>query len=160
MSTTKEPYEPLGVVFALLAKHYVGAVSEKLKHLEIERYWYVILKIHEQKKPITQKELGNLINLDKTYMVRIVDYLTKKDYVVRKQNLEDRREYFIELTPNAKMAIPDIKAAFESINLSALSGINKDQLTCLEHCLKTIDSNLQDLPSTSININFKKNASK
>lgn len=160
MPTTEETYEPLGVVFALLTKHYIGAVSEKLKHLEIERYWYVILKIHEQKKPITQKELGILISLDKSYMVRIIDYLTKKNYVVRKQNQADRREYFIELTANAKKAIPDIKAAFESINLSALSGISKDQLTCLEHCLNTIDSNLQNLPSTSININFKKNASK
>lgn len=160
MPKSDEICQPLGVVFATLTKHYIGAVSEKLKHLEIERYWYVVLKIHEQKMPVTQKELGVLINLDKTYMVRIIDYLTKKNYVVRRQNKLDRREYFIELTPSAKKAIPEIKAAFDSLNISALSGINNDQLTCLEHCLKTIDANLQNLPSTSININFKKNTSK
>lgn len=157
MTVSEEKCHPLGFIFGMLTKHYVGAVSDRLKHLDIERYWFVIMCISQQAKPVTQKELGSLINHDKTYVVRIVDYLAKKGYVVRKQNPIDRREYFIELTPLAVKALPDIKEAFDSINKSALKDLNDEQLECLQHSLKTIDNNLQRLPSSNVNINYIKN---
>jgi MarR family transcriptional regulator for hemolysin len=156
MSLTENKYRPLGKVFATLTKEYVGVVAEQLKHLEIERYWYVILRISEQKNTVTQKYLGDLIGQDKTSMVRIIDYLSKYGYVVRKQNENDRREYFIELTNKAIKALPDIKSAFEQANRNALKGIKKEQLECLENCLNTIENNLKNMPSTKVNLNFKK----
>lgn len=156
MLLTENKYRPLGKVFATLTKEYVGVISEQLKHIDIERYWYVILRISEQKNTITQKDLGDLIGQDKTSMVRTIDYLSKKGYVVRTQNEHDRREYFIELTAKAHNALPDIKKAFETANKNALKGINKEQLACLKNCLDTIEKNLKTMPSTKVNLNFKK----
>jgi DNA-binding MarR family transcriptional regulator len=156
MPLTENKYRPLGKVFATLTKEYVGVITEQLKHIDIERYWYVILRISEQKNTITQKDLGDLIGQDKTSMVRIIDYLSKRGYVVRKQNELDRREHFIELTAKAHKALPDIKAAFEKANKNALKGISKEQLVCLENCLNTIENNLKNMPSAKVNLNFKK----
>jgi MarR family transcriptional regulator, transcriptional regulator for hemolysin len=156
MALVAEKYHPIGKKFAVLTKEYVGVVSEQLKHLDIERYWYVIMRIAEQENSITQKELGELIDQDKTSMVRIIDYLSKKGYVVRKQNKEDRRAYFIELTAKAQKVLPEIKSAFELANKVAMKGINKEQLTCFEYCLNAMESNLQAVPSTKVNLNFKR----
>jgi MarR family transcriptional regulator, transcriptional regulator for hemolysin len=156
MSITKEKHHPIGKVFATLTKQYVGVVAEQLKHLDIERYWYVLLRISEAETAITQKELGEIIGHDKTSMVRIIDYLQKKGYVKRKQNTSDRRAYFIELTPKAVKVLPEIKTAFAAMNKAALKGIAKDELACLGHCLSTIESNLKSLPSAAVNLNFKR----
>jgi MarR family transcriptional regulator, transcriptional regulator for hemolysin len=156
MPLIKNKHHPLGKIFATLTKQYVGVVSEQLKHIDLERYWYVLLIISEAKNSITQKELGDLIGHDKTSMVRIVDYLSKKGYVKRKQNAEDRREYFIELTAKAQKILPEIKSAFENMNKAALKGIKKEQLECLSHCLATIENNLKSLPSASVNLDFKR----
>jgi len=156
MPLIENKYHPLGKIFATLTKQYVGVVSEQLKHLDIERYWYVLLRISESAEPITQKELGELIGHDKTSMVRIIDYLSKMGYVKRKQNTDDRRAYFIELTPKADKIIPEIKAAFQSMNKAALRGIKNEQLECLNDCLNTIQSNLKKLPSTTVNLDFKR----
>jgi DNA-binding MarR family transcriptional regulator len=149
-------YHPIGKFFATLTKQYIGVVSEKLKKMDIERYWYVIMIIAEQENDITQKELGELLGHDKATVVRIIDYLANHGYVQRKQNTEDRRAYFVLLTPKAKKALPNIKNAFQEANNAALKGLKKEQLLCFRHCLETIQSNLQALPSTSVNLNFKK----
>lgn len=156
MIIVEKEYHPLGKIFATLTKQYIGVVSEKLKKMDIERYWYVLVLIDEQENNITQKELGYFLGHDKASVVRIVDYLSKHGYVKRQQNAEDRREYFVLLTPKAIKALPTIKSVFEEANKAALKGINKQQLTCLKHCVNTIENNLQTMPSTAVNLNFKK----
>jgi MarR family transcriptional regulator for hemolysin len=156
MPLLKNKHHPLGKIFSTLTKQYVGVVAEQLKHLDIERYWYVLLRISEAENSITQKELGACIGHDKTSMVRIIDYLSKKGYVKRKQNASDRRAYFIELTPKAEKVLPDIRATFEAMNKAALKGIKKEQLECLNNCLNTIQENLKALPATAVNLDFKR----
>ncbi len=156
MIIVEKNHYPLGRVFGMLTKQFLGVISERLKNIDLERYWYAIVLIAEQEEKITQKRLGELLNHDKASMVRIIDYLSKQGYVVRKQNSKDRREYFIELTQKAQKALPEIKSAIEEVNKTILKGINKSQLAVLNQCLNTIENNLHKMPATSVNLNYKK----
>jgi len=147
---------PIGKPFSVLTKLYIGALTEKLKHLDIERYYYIVFCIDEYPGNITQQELSNITGIDKVSMVRIIDYLSKKGYVNRQQNSNDRREYFIELTAKSRKALPDIRNAFQELNKVALKGIAKEQIECFGMCLDTIQQNLESLPVTSVKIDYKR----
>lgn len=151
---------PLGKIFALLTKSYLGAISVQLAHLDIERHYYLIFRIGRSERPQTQKELGEIIFQDKSAMVRIVDYLVEKGYVRRKQNTADRREHFVVLTKKGEKACPDIEKAFLNVNKSAFKGLSNEQISCLNVCLDTISANLGELPTTQVKIDFKRKATK
>lgn len=155
MAVLKEKYCPLGKTFATLTKLYIGAISEQLKHLDIERYYYVLLVISENNE-ITQKQLGEAIGHDKATMVRVVDYLQKKKYVKRKQNAADRRAHFITLTDKAEKIILDIKNAFEYVDRIALQSLKTDQVKVLKQFLSDLESNLISIPATEVKLNFKR----
>lgn len=155
MAELKEKYCPLGKTFASLTKLYIGAISEQLKQLDIERYYYVLLVISENNE-LTQKQLGEAIGHDKATMVRIVDYLQKKKYVKRKQNAADRRAHFITLTDKAETIIPDIRNAFEYVDTIALQSLKPDQIKILKQFFAAIESNLISMPATEVKLNFKR----
>ncbi len=156
MSLLHPTYHPLGKIFATLTKQYIGVVSEKLNKMDIERYWYVLILIADQKENITQKQLGELLEHDKASVVRIVDYLSKHGYVERKQNANDRREYFVLLTSKAKKSLPAIKKAFEEANNLALMDLSNQQLKAFKQCIDIVEQNMKSVPATSVNLNFKK----
>jgi DNA-binding MarR family transcriptional regulator len=156
MSILHPTYYPLGKIFATLTKQYIGVVSEKLNKMDIERYWYVLILIADQKGNITQKQLGELLEHDKATVVRIVDYLSKHGYVERKQNANDRREYFVLLTFKAKKALPAIKKAFEEANNLALMDLSNQQLKAFKQYIDIVEQNMKSVPATSVNLKFKK----
>ena len=107
---------PLGRSLALLAKTYFGALTKRLEHLEVERYYSILILIEDADKGCTQQFICDHLKIDKVSMVRILDYLTQKKYVKKVQNPEDRREYFVQLTPKAKKVMPEIHAAIDGLN--------------------------------------------
>jgi DNA-binding MarR family transcriptional regulator len=151
---------PLGKTFAVLTKYYVGALSAKLAHLDLDRHFYLLHQIAASTEPLTQSQLGDIILQDKSAMVRIVDYLVERGYVKRIQNPSDRREYFIALTSKARAIVPEINEAFENLDQSALNFLSEKQLSCLHECLDTISKNLAELPSTQVKIEVKRKSRK
>ena len=89
---------PLGRSLAILAKTYYGALTKRLEHLEIERYYSILILIENHGAACTQQFICDELRMDKVSMVRIVDYLIEKKYVKKVVNPKDRREHFIQLT--------------------------------------------------------------
>lgn len=151
---------PLGKVFALLTKFYVGALSAKLAHLEIDRHFYLLYRIDKSNEPLTQSQLSDLILQDKSAMVRIVDYLVERGMVKRVQNPNDRREYYIALTTKAEKIMPDIRSAFDELDRVALNNLTKSQLNDMHEGLHIISENLNALPTTQVKIEVRRKSQK
>lgn len=147
---------PLGKDFSILTKHYVGIVSQKLSGIEIERYYYAIMVIGESKDALCQKDLACSIAADNVTMVRIVDYLSKKGFIRRVQNKEDRRSYHLELTGKARRALPRIKKAFDETNAMCLSGFSEKEKKVFRHMLKRMHENIEEQPKLDVKLHFKK----
>ena len=52
--------------------------------------------------PISQQELGEQLNIDRTTVVELIDDLERQGVVVRRRNPADRRAYSLHLTPKGK----------------------------------------------------------
>ncbi len=139
-----------------VSKKYLSAFSRRIADLPLDRYQYVLLLIDEHAQNLTQKALAELMLVDKSYMVIILDYLTEKGYVVREKNPDDRREQIVRLTDKARTDVPVIKKAISDLNNKSLQNLTKDQIAIFNEVLQAMHHNLSDSVPTEIRFDFKK----
>lgn len=147
---------PLGRSLALLAKTYFGALTKRLEHLEVERYYSILILIETSDSGCTQQYICDNLKIDKVSMVRILDYLTKKKYVKKVVNPKDRREHFVELTPKAKKVMPEIYKEIDSLNTLTFKGFSKEKQKEFYKNMTLIYENIEGLPAHKIFVNYKK----
>ena len=145
----------MGRNLAVLTKMYYGALTKKLGHLELERYYSIIFFIACSKKPCSQKYIAEHLLIDKASMVRIMDFLSGQNFIRRETNPMDRREQFIILTEKAKRIVPEIGTAIKELNNAAMKGIQKKDKATFYSFLDTICTNLQQQPKNKVTINYK-----
>jgi len=145
---------PLGRRLGLVAKMYLGAMVKKLEHLEIGPYFMILRIVDNSEGDVTQQDIANACQFDKTNMVRIIDNLSEKGYITRVPKKNDRRAYSIMLTPKAKKILPDIYAAIKDLNKQALKGLTKKEIKSFYEMLDKISGNVADIPAEDVQINL------
>ena len=106
---------------------------------------------------LTQQEIADALQLDKTNVMRIIDDLSEKGYLKRTEKPDDRRAYIIKLTAKGTKVLPEIYKAIEELNKTALSGLTAKQINVFYSTLEVISENIAKLPSEPITISFKNN---
>lgn len=144
----------LGLLFGKFTKQYIGFITKQLEDLPIERYFYVLLMIHKCDQKLTQKDVAEVLEKDKTSTVRILDYLQENEMITRDINPNDRREHFILLTNKAKEYIPKIDKAFEMVNEVILQGLSDSEKLFFYEILGKMIGNLSQEPRHVIELNF------
>lgn len=147
---------PLGKHFSILTKLYFGALTKRLEHLDLERYFSILILAEKNASNCTQQFLSNQLKIDKASMVRIIDYLVKKKYLKRTVNANDRRERRIELTAKAKQVLPELHKGVAEMNKTAMKGLNQKQVKDFNFTFNILFENLSKEPSSRIIVNYKK----
>lgn len=147
---------PLGLYFSFLTKHFAGAMVQKLSHIDLDRYFRVLVVIEQAGSGFTQQKLSDHFKINKASVVRIIDHLGRKGYVRRKVNRKDRREYFLVLTEKAKKELPAIKDALFELEQSAFKGFSNEQKNLFFQLLEQVYVNMSDLPAEEVFINYEK----
>ena len=137
----KEITEPVGRVMAKISKIFQAKLLTRLNHLDINRSLYPLLLI-ESKNGMTQQELARELSCDKVQVVRIIDYLSKNDYVQRVPDTTDKRKHILKITPKAELVIPEIKNAINETSRIAFKGLSKNQVDELYKVLSLLEINL------------------
>jgi DNA-binding MarR family transcriptional regulator len=135
---------PLGIVFYTITRKYVGCLSEKLKHLPIDKYFTVLLIIHRAGNSLSQQKIADQLKVDKASMVRILDYLINHELLEKNVNELNRREYLISLTNTAKKLIPEIEAAAAETNKLLFNGVNQSEKKVFLKVLDSIAAQIDD----------------
>ncbi len=138
------PEMPIGRHFAVLSKFYVAALSKKLNEINLDRYFSIILLVHNSKEPVTQQMIGCQLHIDKTSMVRIIDSLVEKNYLKREVMPGDRRCHQIELTDLGRSIVPEIQKAIAELNDLMMKGVSKEHREQFVKSLSTVIFNLQE----------------
>lgn len=136
--------EPLANPFIAVSKKYLSALSKMVAQLSIDRYHYVLILIDSHDENLTQKALAEILHIDKSYMVTILDYLEERGYVMREKNPQDRREQLIRLTQKAESSIPIIREAIKELNEVAFQNICESKKQIFNEVLTNIQFNLID----------------
>src|SRR5690554_7367234 len=95
MPEIKEQITPLGKLSALLTKQYLSVLGAKLSDLPIDRYFYAFWVISNNDGKITSKRLAEITQTDKVFIVRIIKYLTEKEFIQRLKHPEDKRSFLL-----------------------------------------------------------------
>ena len=70
----------------------------------------VILALCADRGPLSQRALSDLTGLNRSLMVKLVDDLESREWVVRERNPADRRSYALRVTPLGARALTSFRA--------------------------------------------------
>jgi DNA-binding MarR family transcriptional regulator len=91
---------------------------------------------------LTQQDLANFLMKDKSFILRQIDILIKKGYVLRETHKQDKRKKLIELTEKGHKTLCTFKNTMDVIEKKMYSGIDKESLTEFRDTLDKIMKNL------------------
>lgn len=145
---------PTGTQTLILSKLYYGVLTKSLEKQDIDRYFSVILFLNEN-KDCCQQEICNSLMIDKTAMVKVIDYLSKHSCVERKVNPEDRREHTIVLSKKGERLAKEVIRTVKYIEQNAFEGITRQEEEAFKKTLAEITSNLKRMPFNDLFFNYK-----
>lgn len=149
------PVLPLGWHLSWLSKMYFGALTRKLEHLDIDRYFVVLLLLHSKAAPMCQQEMCEALHIDKTYMVKVIDYLQNAGHISRSASPHDRRMQMISLTSKGKETVPVIRQALAEIDNEVLGQFSAGEVRQLIATLSQLGEGLLDIPRNEVTLNYK-----
>jgi len=159
--TTTANYAKLsiGTKALILSKLYYSVLSKSLENLDIERYYSILFFLNEN-NGCNQQCICNNLAIDKTAMVKVIDYLIKVGFVDRNVNPDDRREHFIMLTKKGLRQTNEIVKAFQDIDKEIFSSIPKEEQVIFNKVMCQLSGKLKELPANDLFFNYKQTAKK
>src|SRR5260370_3671550 len=103
--------EDFGYLLVQLGVHLARQFGERLAPLGLEPRHAGMLTRLAAHEGLSQQALGELIGLNPTRMVFLVDELEQRGLVERRRNTADRRSYALYLTPQGRDTLRQIQAA-------------------------------------------------
>ena len=91
---------------------------------------------------MSQQQLADQMQKDKNSVTKLVDAIERKGFVVRQQNLNDRRSNTLVLTEKANQLKPGAKQKGISILDQILEGIEEEELRAFLTTLRKLNSNM------------------
>jgi DNA-binding MarR family transcriptional regulator len=155
MKTNDKTDISIGTKAFILSKLYYGVLSKNLESLGVERY-YAILHFIYNNSGCTQQHICNNLAIDKTAMVKVLDYLIEAEFVQRHKNPEDRREHFITLTKKGIAQTSEIVSSFAALDDEIFSGISSKAKQNFITILHKVSGNLRQMPANNLVFNYTK----
>ena len=141
MSTTQLG-EKLGSILSKtqwkLRNYFQKKLTEASLEITVEQ-WSILAAINSSQ--ITQSEIANRIEKDKTNVTRMADLLEKKGFVERRTILKDRRGYHIYITKKGKRIINKIIPIATEVNRIGMTGFSREEQKFLIETLKKVWQN-------------------
>jgi DNA-binding MarR family transcriptional regulator len=78
--------------------------NDMLGRMELSARQVGILTLVTEREPMTQKALGDMLRIDRTTMVTLIDDLEGKGLVVRQRHPRDRRAFLVWPTESGRAA--------------------------------------------------------
>ncbi len=126
------------------AKAFNDDLSANLKKsgLDVTGEQYTIMATLWYKDGITQKNISESINRDKTTVSRVIDGMIRKNLLVRTPSQLDKRERLIYLTEKGKSLQKQMVKVGGDLYIKVLKDIPDDEIKCTIEILKKMNSNL------------------
>ncbi|QSS98801.1 MarR family transcriptional regulator [Pontibacillus sp. ALD_SL1] len=119
-------------------------IKSKLEDFNLAPEQNLIMMLLWEKDGLTQNQLGEKLDKDKTNIARMASNLEKKGYIYRAHPKEDRRSLMLFLTDSGKELGEQVIPVAEEFNDIVCKGISSDELIELERLLTKINQNVQE----------------
>lgn len=146
---------PLGFIFYNLSRSYYGTLALALKDLDIDRHFSTLVAISEMQGPVCQQDIANILAIDKTNMVRILDHLSDKGYITRERHAADRRSHCISLTSKAIETLKIIQEKIHHLNEACKASLQPEDWEAFHRVIATMGSNLDTMPKEQVKFTYR-----
>lgn len=91
--------------------------------------WRPLICLYAHDGPMTQTQLARALGLESPTVVRLLDRLTDKDWIVRRSCPQDRRAYHVMLTPKARKLCVEIDKVVTQVRRAGMAGVAAAELS-------------------------------
>jgi DNA-binding MarR family transcriptional regulator len=141
-----------GFQMARITEVYLTTLSGMMKQHGLERYFTPLVYICEHSGEITQKELAQALHKDKVAIMRTVDYLCERGFVVRRSDEGDRRCHILEATEKAKKILPKVEAAVQKTNAIVFKEFSAKEQKDFEKSMRKLMQVVGSMPEPDFRI--------
>lgn len=106
--------ERTGALLVIAARTGQDRAKARLAPLGLSVQTCGVLNLLADEGPLSQQAIGEMLGIDRTTMVDLVDELEKAGIVRRERNPHDRRSYAVTLTPQGKVKQKRAARAFDA----------------------------------------------
>jgi DNA-binding MarR family transcriptional regulator len=127
-----QQFEGFGFLLVQLGTHIARTFREQLAPLGIEPRHFGLLTRVAANEGKAQQAIGELIGLNPTQMVFVVDELEDRGLVERRRNPADRRSYGLYLTDAGRDMLARVRTVIDAHQVmlgSSLTEAEREQLT-------------------------------
>lgn len=122
-----------------------GFIKAKLDPFNLAPEQNLIMMLLWEEDGLTQNQLVEKLNKDKTNIARMASSLEKKGFIQRIPSDQDRRSLKLFLTDCGKKLGEEIIPIAEEFNEIVCQGITQEELSHLEAILNKINRNVNEL---------------
>jgi DNA-binding MarR family transcriptional regulator len=79
---------------------YKKMLTKELSAFQLDHHFEALLMLAIQDRPVTQNQLAELLQVDKSRVVSIIAYLEQRNLITIEKNPADRREHYILFDPS------------------------------------------------------------
>ncbi|MER2493081.1 MarR family winged helix-turn-helix transcriptional regulator [Catenovulum sediminis] len=143
-SSQQEIEKTLGYTLHHLAFNMKSVLKQIFKHsgYEITPESYFLLNLIPE-EGIEQQVLVNKTGKDKAAVTRLLDWLTRQDWIIRRVVKTNKRKCIVRLSPEGKKVCTTLNKALANISQPMVKGITSSELNAMYSGLKQLDENLQ-----------------
>jgi len=137
--------KPLGYFLAKSHRIFKIEMVSRFREREVELTFdqFVILQILNSNSGIIQQDLANYMQKDKSIIVRQIDGLLEKEFVIRHTNNEDKRKKNLILTEKGSVALNQMQQIGSEVTNKLLSGVSETEFEIFRNVLNRIQENAE-----------------
>jgi len=138
-----EEIKPLGYILGLSLRIFLNQVAAEFRNREIELTFeqFVMLRMISSNSDLIQQDIANHLQKDKSLIVRQMNGLIEKQYVVRQTNREDNRKKNLLLTPKGTEMMNRITKLTFDVSNKLLAGVDAEDYEAFRRVLNKIKEN-------------------
>ncbi len=131
-----------GFLLTETARLFRKVLDRRLHPLGLTRAQWSVLAILSNRDGLSQSQLADILEIEKTTTGRLIDHVEKSGWIERRPIPGDRRLWGVYLTEQARQLIAEVERVVLNTRMEMLTGLTPQQQQELSHALQAVKSNL------------------
>lgn len=143
MTSSPGPRSRFGIRFSLLARRWRHVLDAHLVQAGLTgATWAPLIHLDETGGGMTQKDLAQLVGVDGSSLVRVLDILERQGLIQRQRSETDGRARLVHLTPEGKRHVAGIRRELGKGERALLTDLSDDEILALLRCFDRIEGRI------------------
>ena len=145
--TVEELGSSTGFLLALLGQDAIRRLRDALTDHDLKPRQFQILDLLADRGPIGQRELGEIMAIDHSILVTMLNPLEADGLIERKRSCTDRRRHDVSITPAGKRRLASAAQAQREAEDALFAGLTEQQRDQLRNLLIALRDTNHTVPA-------------